>query len=285
MGKGVLRRSTVEYNLTDHCNLKCYACDHASPLLAPGFARLADFVRDFQALACVLHTQELRLVGGEPLLHPELLQFVKEARRIGIADTVVVWTNGVLLHEMAEEFWRSIDALHVSAYPKVNRRMDDRECARLCKTYGVRLTVDHVQQFHKSLLGKPNKDRRLVEAVFNACEAANSCLTVHDGRFYKCSAAAIIRPWLALRGVAFDNRPRDGVALHDNADLQEDIWRYLEDRAPLAACAYCLGTSGPAVPHRQLDRRGCESWKAEDFDADIAAVRARLRVATARVRP
>ena len=73
----------VEYNLTEHCNLSCYQCDHASPLMPKKFASLADFERDIRAFAEAAHVEEFRLVGGEPLLHAELLEFVvKEKMRI-----------------------------------------------------------------------------------------------------------------------------------------------------------------------------------------------------------
>lgn len=274
--EGIVTSVTVEYNLTDHCNLKCYACDHASPLLPPRFARLEDFVSDFEALAGAFHSEELRLVGGEPLLHPDLALFLEEGRRIGVADSIVVYTNGVLLHEMPEAFWTLIDQLHVSAYPGVRRRLDDEACAKMCRKHGVKLQIDHVERFYKCLLSRPIADERLVGAIFQACEAANVCLTVQDGRFYKCSAAAIIKPWLALHEVDFENRASDGVALHANPNLRGDLKHYLDSRAPLAACTYCLGTSGSPRAHRQVDRAGCAKWLKEDDAEEIQAVRQRL---------
>lgn len=274
--EGIVTSVTVEYNLTDHCNLKCYACDHASPLLPPRFARLEDFVRDFEALAGAFHSEEVRLVGGEPLLHPDLLLFLEQARRIGIADSVVVYTNGVLLHEMPEAFWTLIDQLHVSAYPGVRRRLDDEACAEMCRRHGVKLQIDHVERFYKCLLSRPIEDEQLVGAIFRACEAANACLTVHDGHFYKCSAAAIVRPWLALHRIDFENRASDGVALHGNADLRGTLRRYLDSPVPLAACSHCLGTSGSPVPHRQVGRSGCAKWLKEDPAQEIQLVRRRL---------
>lgn len=276
VSEGIVTSVTVEYNLTDHCNLKCYACDHASPLLAPRFASLEAFVDDFEALAGAFHSEELRLVGGEPLLHPDLLLFLREARRIGVADSIVVYTNGVLLHEMPEEFWMLIDQLHVSAYPGIRRRLDDGACARMCGRHGVKLQLDHVERFYKCLLSRPIDDEQLVGKIFRACEAANVCLTVHDGHFYKCSAAAVIKPWLALHKVDFDNRAIDGVPLHANANLQAELRRYLASRTPLAACSYCLGTSGSPTAHRQVDRAGCATWLDEDSTEEIQQVRSRL---------
>ena len=149
-----LTRLSVEYSLTEHCNISCHACAHASPLLAKKFADLSDFTRDFEALAEVFHSRELRIVGGEPLLHPELLAFLREGRRIGIADTIVVYTNGVLLHRMPDEFWRLIDKLHVSVYPGVRRRLDEEDCARLCRTHDVELCIERFRTFDQTLISK-----------------------------------------------------------------------------------------------------------------------------------
>jgi len=273
-----LIRLSVEYNLTEHCNLACYACDHASPLLSKKFASVEEFSRDFEALAPVFHSQQLRIVGGEPLLHPRLLDFLAEARRIGIADAIVLITNGVLLHQVADEFWKLIDQLWISVYPGVKLRCSVDECAQICKSHDVLLRVDRVRQFERTLINDHIDDPKLVKTIFRECRLASeySCHTVHEGRFYKCSIAPFQEPRLALRGIAFENRAIDGILLHDNANLYQDLDRCLNGPTPLAACSYCLGSSGPSVPHHQLNRRGSSQWLEEDNRPDIEAVRARL---------
>ncbi len=272
----VINRLSLEYNLTEHCNLSCYGCDHASPLLPTKFAVVTEFTRDLEALAPVFHSNQLRIVGGEPLLHPDLLDFLREGRRIAIADSIVLYTNGVLLHEMPAELWGLIDELHISAYPGVRRRLDDAECSRLCDKHGVKLDIEHFPAFTKTLINKRIRDKRLVEAIFLDCKTALECNTVYDGRFYKCSVAPFMGTRLALQGINFEDLTSDGVSLHDNAALYEELDRYLNDRTPLAACSFCLGSSGQVIDHRQLNRRGCASWQTENSQPDIDAVRAHL---------
>src|SRR4029453_2834101 len=81
---------------------------------------------------------------------------------------------------------------------------------------------------------------------------------------------------LPLHRIDFTSPASDGVALHDNPSLQRDLERYLDDAAPLAACSYCLGSSGQAVTHRQLDNAGCSAWLEEDGQALIDDVARRL---------
>ncbi|MGE5269129.1 MAG: polysaccharide deacetylase family protein [Thiohalocapsa sp.] len=269
-----LSRPSVEYNLTEHCNLSCYLCDHASPLLPKKFASL----HDLTALAQVFHSRQLRIVGGEPLLHPQLPLFLAEARSIGIADDIVLLTNGVLLHRAPDELWDLIDELLISVYPGIELKLDLDKCAEICEQHGARFRVSRMQEFSKTLLNARIEEPRLVQAIFDACETANewSCHTVYGGRFYRCSIAPFMGPRLALRGVDFDNHEVDGVALHDNPNLYRELEACLHGSTPLAACSYCLGTCGPSLPHRQVNRQGRTRWLEEDDSMDIAAVRARL---------
>ncbi len=155
------------------------------------------------------------------------------------------------------------------------RKLDDEECARICKAHNVRLKINDYDVFYKTLVNNRINDPELVKVIFRDCKNAGewSCHTVHDGRFYKCSIAPFMGARLALKGVAFDNIPIDGVALHDNANLYEEVDRCLNDQTPLAACSYCLGTSGPPVAHRQLNRIGRSRRLKEDDSSDIEAVR------------
>jgi hypothetical protein len=271
-----LERPSVEVNLTEHCNLRCYNCDHASPLLPRRFASLETFQKDATALAPVFHSRELRLVGGEPLLHPELVGFMQAARSSGVADLLVLVTNGVLLHRMSEDAWDLIDVLRVSVYPGVERALSVEACATICAERGILFEADGKDgQFQRSLLNLRNDDDALVQKVFGACRMARdlACHTVHEGRFYRCSIAPFMRARLARLGVDFDNREEDGVALHDNPHLREELARCLSSERPLAACRYCLGTSAPWTSNFQMDPAAQRAWLAEDHRPLIEEVR------------
>jgi hypothetical protein len=58
-----LTRPSFDYNLTEHCNLSCCECDHASPLLPKKFASVEAFSRDLTALASIFHSRHLQILG------------------------------------------------------------------------------------------------------------------------------------------------------------------------------------------------------------------------------
>jgi hypothetical protein len=254
--RGRIIRPAIEYNVVDHCNLRCAACDHASPHLTRRFADPEAFATDMEALSGHLHVRFLRLIGGEPLLHPALDAFVRAARKTGIADQLMLWTNGLLLHTVCEELLAGFDVVRVSLYPGVRLQVDLAGLAQhLEKGNRTRLEVVKVRRFQHQLLNDPITDSKIVQRTYLRCKDAHSlsCHTVCAGRYYKCAKAPVLEPRLARCGVQIANRARDGVALHDNPYLAEELARYLRSSEPLMACTWCLGTDGKSLAHHQLD--------------------------------
>jgi hypothetical protein len=274
-----LRRRSIEYCLVEHCNLSCYGCDHASPLLRSVFAELETFRADLAALGRNLAVDDLYLIGGEPLLHPQLADFVDEGRRSGIAGGVTIVTNGTLLHTLAERVWASIAGLDLTVYPGVRLRMSIEEVTAACKAHGVRLRVRSPSHFRTTLLNRRIDDGPLVQRIFDACRIAHDygCHAVYQGKYYKCSVAPYMPQRLRRLGQTMDGWERDGVEIDPSPEGREALARYLADSTPLASCAYCLGTCGREVAHHQTNAAGRAAWLAESHaDLDSLIVPERL---------
>lgn len=247
---------SVEYPVAQHCNLSCEHCDHASPLLPSKLADVAQFERDVERLAGVLQAEEFRIIGGEPLLHPEVVALLRFARHSGIATSITLVTNGLLLQQVPAELWTLIDTLWLSRYPKVASQIDMDDVRRRCEEHDITLDSREIDRFKQTLVNNRIEDPALVQQIFDRCLIAQKwrCYTVCEGRFYKCSPAPFMSERLRLRGVSFNNAD-DGVVIDDDPRLSERLQTYLSSTRPLDACAYCLGTCGHEYPHRQLKRR------------------------------
>ena len=81
--------------VTDQCNLDCHYCneyDNSVPHPSlPDLTRWMDKIRELGVL-------RIGLQGGEPLLHPDIVEVVRHARRLGFAP-ISMATNGFLLTE------------------------------------------------------------------------------------------------------------------------------------------------------------------------------------------
>ena len=86
--EGKILTKAVEYSVAYHCNLRCSSCSHLAPFQKKKFPSLESFGSDLDKLSSGLHAKDLRLVGGEPLLHPKINDFLKIAKEVGIADTI-----------------------------------------------------------------------------------------------------------------------------------------------------------------------------------------------------
>ena len=89
----------LEHHIVDHCNLNCAGCSHFSPLASEWYESLEDFRKDFTELANKTNTQvkTIRIMGGEPLLHPQVTDFLITARQLFPTSEIQLVTNGILL--------------------------------------------------------------------------------------------------------------------------------------------------------------------------------------------
>ena len=98
-------KTPVEFHLVDHCNLNCGYCAHFSSIAEKRFCTMDEVVEMMNAVK-IIRPEHLRLLGGEPLLHPEIdkiLEYVKDNLPEG--TQVEIFTNGICLKNMSETFW------------------------------------------------------------------------------------------------------------------------------------------------------------------------------------
>ena len=81
--------------ITGECNLECPICFANAPYGGHvPFKQVVDMINSF--VAYETNPEILQLSGGEPTLHPEVLEIIKYAKSLGIED-VVLSTNGLRL--------------------------------------------------------------------------------------------------------------------------------------------------------------------------------------------
>ncbi len=263
-----LWRPAIEFNLTEHCNLRCEHCDHASSLMPKKFADLASFTRDIEVLSTVLHAGEFKFVGGEPLLHPQLLDFLRVAKGTKIANRLVLVTNGVLLHKAPDDLWDLIDGMWISLYPGIKHHFDWEWVQQIAEEHKIFVWRKETPRFVESSLIEEIKNEDFVRMIYQNCDRAHlfSCHTIYEGRYYICEPAVWMEPRLALHGIALQNREADSVPIHDNASLYDDLDELIRRQEPLEACRYCLGSWARSTPNKQLNRSGVEDFLTRKSD-------------------
>lgn len=251
VSEGRLLTRSLEVHVTDHCNLRCRQCCSLSPFLPPWFVEPDAMRRDLLLAKRVLAPRFFKLVGGEPLLHPRLLDCLRIAREVDIAPIVSVTTNGLLLGKMPDEFWTLLQHLTLSLYPQPPFPDELlRHVHAQAERHDVALNVKHQDQFQEITLSEPRTDEVDNRRIFAECWLRHRCHMIRDGWFYSCTRPAHFDTFYHTT----DFSRADGVRLHDGPTLVEEIRELLERDEPLKSCELCVGGDGPRFPHRQLTR-------------------------------
>jgi hypothetical protein len=246
-GKVVTR--ALEAHVVDHCNLTCAECCSLSPHLPQWSVEPAALASDLAHATRILAPRVFKLVGGEPLLHPQLVELVEIVRSSGIAPRISVTTNGLLLERMPDALWHAIDALTISLYPRpalsaASRAGIEERAAR----FEVVLNWKQQDEFVVMTRTSPTDDAAATAAIHDGCWIRERCHMVRAGRFYTCTRPphfqAYYRGELDFTG--------DGIVLADAT--ADSVHAYLTGTQPLEACAHCFGGSNAMVRHRLLTR-------------------------------
>ena len=206
-------------------------------------------------------------------MHPKLIEFIRSARQVtNLADSIVVVTNGVLLHKMPALLWDLVSGIDVTLYPGVRLQIAFSEMVAKALEHNVQLRVRRRGMFRQTILNARIDSPRVAQTIFEACRIAHDygCHSVYEGRYYKCSPAPYLQKRLRLTGRSAEGWEGDGVPLHNNPQVREDLERYLADGRALSSCSFCLGTSGRWVRHHQLDATGRRNWMLEDHSNTLA---------------
>ena len=108
---GVIRAQTekITIAITAHCNLRCMGCKYGRDFM-PGSVLPMQVYRDLIEDAAAAKVPAVRLYGGEPLLHPDVVEMVELTNSLGVGCYMT--TNALILDQ-------KIDALHAAGLRKI----------------------------------------------------------------------------------------------------------------------------------------------------------------------
>lgn len=252
------RLQHLDIHLTDHCNLNCKSCEHYSSIAEPAFADLAQFEAELARLAELFSgIEQVYLLGGEPLLHPEVEEFVRVARRYLPETRICLMSNGVLVPRMGESFWDALretgTVLLCDQYPGV---ADVAAIDALGAEHGVAVEwVEPTEKFFRAPIDPSGGCDP--EESFVRCVGVSNCAIVKDGRMYPCAHIAyvdILRKRFGIEGL--EATDADSISIYDGA-TGDEIVDFL--MAPVPWCRYC---DYPALEYFQWGRTGrqLEEW-------------------------
>lgn len=257
--------SQVSIHLVDHCNLNCKSCSHFSCLARAGDFELdiKDFKRDIRRLRRVTRGRVniLELYGGEPLLHPNVLPFMKYARRAFPRALIRFITNGILLPQQKPEFWETVHRYKILISPtKYPINIDWDTIIETANKYHAELDffggTGYCQKtlYHKPLdiFGTQNPAHSFINCQHTGC------INLYKGRLYHCPVAAYIKYFNRQFKTNLKLSAMDSLDIHERGLRPNDVFEFIA--RPIPFCRYCLSHATTRGHPWETTKKDISEW-------------------------
>jgi molybdenum cofactor biosynthesis enzyme MoaA len=244
-----------EIHLTDKCNLNCAGCLHFSPLCEKlNLISIQTFENDIKRLSALTNGKcaDIMILGGEPLLHPEINSFLKITRNYfpsflssGGYGIIKLVTNGILLPNQPDDFWEICHVNNVriviSNYPV---KIEKEYIKEKAKKHGVQIKL-YEEGIESRMPGSSNQWAKIPIDVegkqnykksFGKCFLAGSCFQLVNGKIYKCARIAYVNYFNEKFNQQLKVVENDYIDIYKMNNIVE-ILNELTNPAPF--CRYC----------------------------------------------
>ncbi len=233
----------MEVQVVDSCNLKCNYCSHFCYLIDKTILiNVEDIKKDFEVLSKKVNIKTIRLLGGEPLLHPHINEFMEVTRYYFPTSTIKLVTNGLLLKYKDKAFWNVYKEnkikIDISYYYKFKNYLN--EIKDILKANGVEDTskIEKIGIFYDLFNEEGNSN---VEKAFKTC-TRKRCPCLWNHKLYICPDC--FRYY-------YNKKNNTNIELPPYIDIYkysgEKIYKILSSKKPPEACKYCKEIFVPKI--------------------------------------
>ena len=222
----------IEFHLVDSCNLKCRACTSFSNI-----SKKANFIDArllgirLTRLTKLFTIEQIRLLGGEPLLHPDINNIIKIVRQCLGYSRIELVTNGILLDKMSKDFFETCYKnninIIISSYPILKNKDKIEQILSSFKINYVFFPM--IFTFSANLNPKGNSNK---EDTFKNCRYAYY-KTLKEDNIYICPICAYINQYNEY----FNKNIPVGKGINIYTNSRKQILNYLNK--PEETCKYC----------------------------------------------
>jgi hypothetical protein len=227
----------IDTHIVDHCNLNCKGCGHFAPLAEKTFVDINVFRKDFLRLRQLFNNiRVICLMGGEPLLHPQLISFLELTRSVFNNSQIWLTTNGTLLLGQPDIFWEKCSEnniiIHIPRYPI---KLDFEKIEKTAEKFHVAIDLNRTMIHFLKIInieGNSNSTKS-----FQHCRSKLKCYFLRDGKIYLCGFPANLHIFNKYFQKNIPVTEADYMNIHDNVS-GTDIVNFLDSPKPI--CSFCL---------------------------------------------
>ncbi len=270
-----------EVNISDHCNLNCKMCTHFSPISQKEFYSLDQYKKDIERLG-VLFNHDIGymiLMGGEPLLNPQLDGFIKVARTTFPKCNISVHSNGILLQNAENLKWEEGNLWQICkeynvgiTYTIYTLKINYAKIEATAKKFGVR-TFSFVEAGNMKEKRDKMLSREPLSQNYNAdpedyimCYRLNTCTNLRDGKIFSCPTVAYINKINDKFGMNFKVTEKDYIDIY-NVQSPDEICNFISQRIPF--CKNCQQKINTYEIPWQRSKKDITEWICDDNEIDF----------------
>ena len=225
----------LEVHIADNCNLNCKGCAHFSPLFDQVGVDFNGCIEDIRKVRNkVSNIARLDLLGGEPLLNPELSEYVKTVRTLLPDTRISIFTNGLLIPTLSDDTLKTIStqqvAFMISEYPETSKMLI--RIKGILQENKIRYLVTPIRNQFNIPISITEKSRYPHRCI------SDGCVSISDGKIARCPTLLYLHKFNETFSKSL---PEDGILDLDETISGEAFLKKMEERVPL--CGYCIEKS------------------------------------------
>lgn len=228
---------TMEIHVAEHCNLNCKNCSMFCGLVETcDFPCYQEFEEGIKQLKNFFpHIKKFRIIGGEPLLNPELDKYICLIRNVYPYTDIRLISNGILVTKMSDQLIQTIIdndvTFIVTQYISLKHSID--EINRFLSKTGIRYIVtEAVLEFQKIYNALGDSD---IDENFYRCHRKGSCATMYGTKIATCYVPFVIHYFSDKFNLAIEETGKIDL-MEEGLTAQEIIKRM---HTPFDMCRYC----------------------------------------------
>lgn len=258
----------IELNITPRCTLRCEACSNLMNFYdKPQHHKTEDILASLDQLDATFDgIHKIHILGGEPMLHPDVFDIIAYAQTKSAIKSVVMVTNGTILpkKEDLQKIDRKKTLIRISNYGELSTKKD--EFVAILEELDLPYLLEDIDIWHDAAaIMYRNKTVKELEKMFEEC--CTPFTEVVDGKLFWCPfLAAIYR----LQGA-----PKEDIEYIDLLDSSKTadekkmaIKQYKYGMAYFKGCNWCIGRTrrelidvAPAIQNRDQIPYEKFDWK------------------------
>ena len=234
----------LEFQVADKCNLKCNACMHFSNLIeTDSFADYEEFDESLKRLSHLFYSIDcFRLMGGEPLLNPDLDKFARLARKRFPLANIKIATNGLLIPKTSDFLIKTMRDYNIefdiTQYPPTTKIIN--KIIGILRENRIKYTLYPPIKSFLIRMSMGETDHN--EVFYNGC-LSKTCTFLRSNKIFVCPHIPMLYECRDYFGfdISMDEFRKNCIEL-DNEEI--DGWDILERiNSPFTMCRFCSPNS------------------------------------------